>query len=434
MPAKLFVSLDFLHLENALFYAEQSIAGGIDFLEIGSLLLKNTGFNSVRIFKERFPSLKIVCDLKILQPQILEIEAASKSQIFAITISGAISEQNYQICLDMAQKNSLKAYLDFRGCAPCVVQNALSLIPRADAVIIDFFPQNQSISLFQQISSMTDTPIFLQPSSLDENTLKGPLGFASMLVVPIQESTSSISKEIISKAKNILNKIESQGEVSQKEYNEQTLREKLRKISTVHICEVYRKPIFLEKVYPLHRFTKILGRAYTLRVWPGEQKQVIQYLMEIPEQSILVVDAGGTQGNAVWSCLATEIAMKRKLSGAVVYGSISDVPYIRQKGFPCYAAALTAIPGQEENTASYNIPLTLGNVTIQPGDWMIGDDNGIVCIPSMQAFAIVDNAFELAKSRESILEELAALETPTTESLEKILVRYYQVTKNFSIG
>lgn len=431
MTARLYIGLDFLHLENALFYAEQCIAGGIEYLEIGSLLLKNTGFNSVRIFKERFPSIKMVCDLKIIQPQSLEIESIARAQVFAVTISGAISEKNFQSCLSMIKQNSLKAYLDFRGCALSVIQNAMPLISQADAIIVDFIPRSHAI--FQQIASMTDTPLFIHSFSLEENDIKNISNLASTLVVSIEEGTGLSAKETISKLKSTLSKTETQAEISQKEYNEETLRDKIRQISTVHICEVYRKPVFLEKVYPLHRFTKIVGRAYTLRVWPGEQKQVVKYLLEIPEKSILVVDAGGFQGNAVWSYLATEIAIKRKISGAVVYGSVSDVPHLRQKGFPCYASYLTAIPGQEEGTFSCNIPLTLGNVSINPGDWMIGDDNGIVCIPALQAFSIVDNAFELARSREPILEELAAIETLTKENIENILTRYYQGIQDFSI-
>ena len=75
------VALDFLNLGRALKIAEAAVAGGADWLEAGTPLIKSEGLDSVRALKKNFPGLPIVADLKIMDAGRIEAEAAFKNAI-----------------------------------------------------------------------------------------------------------------------------------------------------------------------------------------------------------------------------------------------------------------------------------------------------------------------------------------------------------------
>ena len=100
-------TLDFLHLEDAIFCAEQVIAGGATTIEIGLLTLKSSGFQSARIIKSKFPNIELIIDLKITNPENGELEIASEVGAKGITVSGAISRDGLDKCKEKAKNLSL---------------------------------------------------------------------------------------------------------------------------------------------------------------------------------------------------------------------------------------------------------------------------------------------------------------------------------------
>ena len=125
----------------------------------------------------------------------------------------------------------------------------------------------------------------------------------------------------------------------------------------------------------------------------------------------------------MWNNLATIIAMKRNLVGAVVYGAITEVNAIRAKGFPCYTTALTTVSGKDVATALKNIPVQIGGVWIHPGDWLIGDDSGIICIPATRIFEMTERSLQVAQYKEQVYHEIE--EVAQSDKL-KALVQAYE--------
>src|SRR3970282_89819 len=75
----LHVALDFMHLKRALQAAKEAVAGGADWIEAGTPLIKSEGMEAVRALKKAFPDKTIIADLKTMDTGALEVEIAAKA-------------------------------------------------------------------------------------------------------------------------------------------------------------------------------------------------------------------------------------------------------------------------------------------------------------------------------------------------------------------
>lgn len=395
MQPKLQVTLDFLHLENALFCAEQCISGGAEIIEISSLLIKNTGFNSIKIFSERFPKTPIIADLKTIFSDEIEIKAVAEAGATGITVSGAISEANWKKCIEKTKKYSIEVYLDFRGISPFFLKNKISNCKDAHTIIIDK-DSNYSILIPEIIQFVPSISIngIMKAEEIETAVMLGTETFISVF----KEQDSNNIKEKVKSLLEALKKIDIPVKDSCVMHNEQTLVNLFELATPGQLCKAHTDSALIKNIFPIQRFTKIIGRASTIRVYPGSQKAITQHILETPENHIIVIDARGNEP-ATWGILETELAIRKKIQGVIVYGAITDVNAIRERSFPCYTTSITAIAGIEDVKALYNIPIQIGTTTIQSNDWIIGDDSGVVCIPSKNAFSIANEAYDRAKEK-----------------------------------
>lgn len=262
--------------------------------------------------------------------------------------------------------------------------------------------------IIQQITSTTKKPLGITGIPNEESITKVISFGVSLINLDFDENTCQNIQEQLQRMKSLLNQIEKEEKpiADWKKFHEKILKDKLSQISPTQVCEVYNKPIYCDKIYPLLRFTKICGKAYTIKVWAGDYKSVIKLLLQAPEDSIVVIDAGGT-GSAVWGALATEIAIKKKIQATVIYGAITDINYIRNKNLPCYISAINSMTSEQGGTALCNIPIQIGNVTIHPDDWIFGDDNGVICLPAWDAFSVVEQCLQQSSKTRNMLQEIA---------------------------
>lgn len=419
MKPKLSVSLEFLHLENAIFCAEQSVSAGVDIIEVGSTLLKSTGLTSIKVLRERFPEVTLVADMKVQSNVASEIKAIAGAGANSITISGNVSSKVWQQSLDVAKEHEVDVILDFRD------------LVRPQQYIDEHIPEGfhsimlsldkSSFALLQKTTSLLSTPVGVQGIEEEDAIVEAISLGASTIGIrfcdtkekSIQEAVKSISA-ILSNAKRTFPK----DPIS---LHEEQLLQLLEQVSPSDFCEVSERPCFLENVYPVQKYTKVAGKAATLKVWPGAEMAVIDFLMKMEPHCILVIDAGG-RGSAVWGQMATEIAIKKELVGVVVYGSIKDVNKIREKGLPCYTSSITPIIAKNQDSSfSENCPLKIGEVFIKPGDWLIGDDTGIISISKEHIFFKTDEALKRYNER---MEIIRSIENAKDKELEELVSRY----------
>lgn len=123
------------------------------------------------------------------------------------------------------------------------------------------------------------------------------------------------------------------------------------------------------------------GTAVTARSRGGDNLTYLRALEFCRPGDVLVVDAGGDLHNAVVGGILTFYAAKIGLAGVVIDGAIRDVAEIRANEFPVYARGVTHRGPYKDGPGEINVPITVGGMVVNPGDIVVGDQDGLLAIP-----------------------------------------------------
>lgn len=157
----------------------------------------------------------------------------------------------------------------------------------------------------------------------------------------------------------------------------------------------------------------VCGPAVTVLFAPSDRKGEPQDIYHnaidnIPKGAILVCDASCAPG----SCTGELMSSGAKTAGAaatIVNGTVRDLAQVRSLGYPLFASGPSpvGVTGKKEPVKS-QVPITIGNVTIAPGDVIFGDVDGVVVIPKARLSDVADQADALgqdeATNRDRILD------------------------------
>ena len=104
--------------------------------------------------------------------------------------------------------------------------------------------------------------------------------------------------------------------------------------------------------------------------------------------------------------LATLSCVKRGIIGVVIDGAVRDVDDIRAMKFPLFATAIVPNAGEPKGMGEINAEIQCCGQFVRPGDWIVGDESGVVVIPAERAYEIARRALEVRKNEERIREEI----------------------------
>ncbi|TDL39693.1 RraA family protein [Arthrobacter nitrophenolicus] len=143
---------------------------------------------------------------------------------------------------------------------------------------------------------------------------------------------------------------------------------------------------------PMHSAGVMAGPAITVRTRPGDNLMVHLALDVAEPGDVVVVDANGDLTNAIIGELMVMHAAKRGLAGIVIHGAIRDSAAIRGQDLPVYAAGITHRGPYKDGPGEINVPISLNGMTINPGDLIIGDEDGVLAVPYDDAEALLEAA------------------------------------------
>jgi len=149
----------------------------------------------------------------------------------------------------------------------------------------------------------------------------------------------------------------------------------------------------------------MVGKAFTVRTYPGDWAKPVEAVDQTKEGEVIVIDAGGV-GPAVWGELASHSAKGKKIAGVVINGAIRDVEEIRKISFPAFAEIITPQAGEPKGLGEIGIPITISGIKIFPGDWVIGDDDGVIVVPQNKAIEIANRAMDVLEKENRIRKEI----------------------------
>jgi regulator of RNase E activity RraA len=133
------------------------------------------------------------------------------------------------------------------------------------------------------------------------------------------------------------------------------------------------------KIRPMN-VAPLLGPAFTIKSRPGDNLLLHKALDLAQPGDILVVDAGGDMSNSIIGELMMLWAKKKKLGGFIIDGSIRDIGTLKNMDIPIYAAGVTPAGPYKDGPGEINFPVCCGGVVINPGDILVGDEDGLVVI------------------------------------------------------
>ena len=146
------------------------------------------------------------------------------------------------------------------------------------------------------------------------------------------------------------------------------------------------------RLRPIHDKGSMAGPALTVRTRPGDNLMVHKALDLAQPGDVVVVDAGGDLTNAIIGELMQSYAIQRKLGGIVINGAIRDLDALRAGSLPVYAAGVTHRGPYKDGPGEINVAVSFDGMVVEPGDLVIGDNDGILCIPFDQVEAVLEAA------------------------------------------
>jgi regulator of RNase E activity RraA len=142
-------------------------------------------------------------------------------------------------------------------------------------------------------------------------------------------------------------------------------------------------------IRPLKETMVVAGPAFTCQGYPtGDIKSddtpmLIKMLESLTPHSVAVMNTGGDISSSHWGEIMTLSARQRGCTGAVVDGGVRDTAYILKMKFPVFGKFyMPASSVSRFELKELQVPIRVGEICILPGDFILGDVDGVVVIPA----------------------------------------------------
>jgi 4-hydroxy-4-methyl-2-oxoglutarate aldolase len=159
----------------------------------------------------------------------------------------------------------------------------------------------------------------------------------------------------------------------------------------------------IKPVYPGIRLT---GIAHTVRCFPGDYLTLLKALAEAREGEVLVVDGGGVLEAALLGKLMAIEARRKGLRGFVIDGAVRDLRGLEEVGLPVFARAATPRVGTAEHLQETQVPIICGGAPVQPGDFVHGDEDGVVVFGAKRLRGVLSRAIEVQRHEAGVVRKL----------------------------
>lgn len=185
------------------------------------------------------------------------------------------------------------------------------------------------------------------------------------------------------------------------------LIEEFRSVVTPHISDNMHRAAGMLGLRAFHRGRKLVGPAFTVKTRAGDNLMIHKALELIQSGDVLVVDGGGETANALMGELMMLMAQKKGVAGFVIDGAVRDVAAFERADFPCFARSATHRGPYKEGPGEINVSVCIGGAVVNPGDLIVGDEDGLVAVPAAFAEVVLAMAKRQFDKEESIKKAIA---------------------------
>lgn len=405
------IALDEVNLDRALQYAKEAVAGGADWVEAGTPLIKSCGLDAVRALKKAFPDKVIVADMKTMDTGAFETEVAAKAGADVIGILGAASDGTFREAVKAARKYGAKVYMDLIS-----VKDKVARAKEAEALGVDYVCLHMGVDeqmkgakpldILKQVAAVVNIPVMAAGGLTTETVGECVKAGASVAIVG---GALTKAKDIAGEARKLKRAMAERSVIRSdlfRKYSQEQLREAFLRCSTSNVSDaMHRKGAMDGGIVARQLGARIAGRAVTVFTADGDWAKPVEAIEVAKAGDVLVIDQRGTQ-TAMWGELASHSSQVRGLAGVIIDGAIRDIDDIRAMKFPAWSRWVVPNAGEPKGFGEIGAEIRCGGQTVRSGDWVIADDMGVVVVPQEEAQEIANRSVEVHEREDRLREEI----------------------------
>lgn len=405
------VALDEVNLDRALQYAKEAVAGGADWVEAGTPLIKSCGLDAVRALKKAFPDKVIVADMKTMDTGAFETEVAAKAGADVIGILGAASDSTFKEAVKAARKYGAKVYMDLIS-----VPDKVARAKQAEALGCDYVCLHMGVDeqmggakpldVLAKVAAAVRIPVMAAGGLNSETVGLAVKAGASVCIVggaltkaPDIAAAARKLKEAMRDRKAIPSEL-------YRKYGAAELAQAFRRCSTSNVSDaMHRKGAMDGGIVARQQGVRVAGRAVTVFTADGDWAKPVEAIDQAQPGDIIVIDSRGTQ-TAMWGELASWSCKAKGVAGVVIDGAIRDIDDIRAMGFPAWSRWVVPNAGEPKGFGEIGAEVRCGGQSVRSGDWVVADDMGVVVVPQEDAQEVANRSVEVHEREDRLREEI----------------------------
>ena len=158
-------------------------------------------------------------------------------------------------------------------------------------------------------------------------------------------------------------------------------------------------------IKPLAPAFRLCGRAFTMRAVPvaGEPGTVGDYIDDVPEGEVIVIDNAGRPDMTVWGDILTFVAHRRRVGGSVIDGHCRDISLSLKLEYPIFSRGWSVRTGKDRvQLDALDVPVSVGGATVHPVDALLGDADGVIAVPRSREAEVIALAQEIEEAEDRI--------------------------------
>ncbi|MFI4926918.1 MAG: RraA family protein, partial [Burkholderiales bacterium] len=162
------------------------------------------------------------------------------------------------------------------------------------------------------------------------------------------------------------------------------------------------------RLRPMHKAGRLVGNALTVKARPGDNLMAHKAIDMAQPRDVIVVDAGGDLTHAIVGELMMRHAQQRGVAGFVINGAVRDLGCIAKEDWPVYAAGVTHRGPYKDGPGEINVTIAIDGMIVQPGDIIVGDEDGVLAVPLAQASSLLEFAAKHRAREDSTMAQILA--------------------------